>query len=61
MVPNIIIISDITNQYISITENIQDKPFKESAPLIEALVADIKKNNPQTIQAPDTTQLEETK
>jgi hypothetical protein len=39
----------------------QDQPFKESAPLIEALVADIKKNNPQDIQAPDTTQLEETK
>ena len=30
---------------------LQDKPFKESAPLIEALVADIKKNNPQDIQA----------
>ena len=40
---------------------LQDKPFKESAPLIETLVADIKKNNPQDIQAPDTTQLEETK
>jgi hypothetical protein len=40
---------------------LQDKPFKESAPLIEALVADIKKNNPQDIQAPDTTQSEETK
>ena len=39
---------------------LQDKPFKESAPLIEALVADIKKNNPQAIQAPDTTQSEET-
>ena len=40
---------------------LQDKSFKESAPLIEALVADIKKNNPQDIQAPDTTQSEETK